>query len=342
MSKGRKGQRQGGLKRLLLRLLQALLEVFAVLKESCFNWVERRKDDSATGSAINAAAQPAAGRQQQRPPGAPTSTKQPAAPTARAGAAAPNVTRPRSASKLSPPAFASDSEEEEGQQASSAPLLPNSWAALAAAPAQEAGWEAVRNKKQQRSAAGGTQSAGPARRGGGGGSAAAQPQQRKRGELRACERPGCGAEGRGFRKCGRWASRPVKHRCSHVAAGKLSVCGRGRPSLPSSSPDSSQAPPPITLVALRAAGAAAWPTARQPAWPATGSGTSCNASCEPRHAGARHCCCRPASEQAWLRQHRTRSLAWSCLVSWISGRSAVGISLQPCSQSSGQHSPWAC
>lgn len=205
MSKGRKGQRHGGFGRLLsgslLACFSCFLEVFAVLKEGFLDWLERRKSGHASG---NAGAQPEAGRRQHAKAAAASAAAAAKSRAATTTAAALGSTRPKAVPEPPPHASASDSDEEEEQPAS-APLLPASWAALAAAPAQEAGWEPVRGKKQQRSVAGGSQSTGPARRGGGG-SAAAQAQQRTRGELRVCERPGCGAQDRGFRKCGRWAT----------------------------------------------------------------------------------------------------------------------------------------
>lgn len=147
---------------------------------------------AAPGKATPGGAAPQAAAAPKPAPSAPAATARPA------GAAPPSDTTE------------SEEEPEVAQQPSwAAAAMPNSWAALTAASvkAEEAQWEVARSRRApQKGAAtmhgGGSASGKPGAATSKSAAATAQGQ-RRRGEVRVCERPDCGAEGRGFRKCAR-------------------------------------------------------------------------------------------------------------------------------------------
>lgn len=92
------------------------------------------------------------------------------------------------------------SSEEEDPAPKPKPIFPPR---TASAPI-EAGWEPVRaTKKPAAARPGGTAQGAGIRTGSGSSKGGPVDTSKKRGEVRVCERPGCGAEGRGLRKCGR-------------------------------------------------------------------------------------------------------------------------------------------
>ncbi|KAI3437604.1 hypothetical protein D9Q98_000056 [Chlorella vulgaris] len=219
----------------LLRLLLAnLAHVWDTLWQAFLEWQEQRKQQASSAPAkrrrrqkaavpaATAAATVAAPAAQAHAADKSAVKPTPGAPSQFAGGSAatlPTCAAPPPASKPSakpPPAAASDSSSssEDECEAPAASTLPASWASLAgAAPQSDAGaWEPVRSKKPARPAAGSASGAG-------GRAGAAPPlnqHQKKRGTLRTCDRPGCGAQGRGFRKCG---SCGTVHYCTPACQG---------------------------------------------------------------------------------------------------------------------------
>ncbi|KAL4856273.1 hypothetical protein ACK3TF_003391 [Chlorella vulgaris] len=204
MPKSRRAQSTVGMATFiaLLRLLLAnLASVWDTLWQAFLEWHEQRKRQASSAPAKRR-------RRQKAAVPAATAAATVAAPVARSQAAN------RPAIKPSPAASDSSSSSEEECEAPAASTLPASWASLAgAAPQSDAGaWEPVRSKKPARPAAGSASGAG-------GRAGVAPPlnqQQKKRGTLRTCDRPGCGAQGRGFRKCG---SCGTVHYCTPACQG---------------------------------------------------------------------------------------------------------------------------
>lgn len=120
---------------------------------------------------------------------------------------APAVTAPQAKAghRAAPPAEspAESDEEGEAEEAGAFPTeaLPSQFAA-----ADEGDWEPVRTKGKPSKAGGVAAGAGAGVGSRAAAAAGAAAQIQKRGVLRTCERPDCGAQGRGYKKCGRCAT----------------------------------------------------------------------------------------------------------------------------------------